>query len=31
MVHEHQTGAWDWSTHLWALLVFRMWYRRFAP
>jgi asparagine synthase (glutamine-hydrolysing) len=30
MLREHQSGRWDWSPHLWALLVFRMWYRSSA-
>ena len=31
MLREHDARTWDWSTHLWPLLMFRMWYRRFAP
>ena len=31
MLREHGSGVRDWSTQLWALLVFRLWYRAFAP
>jgi len=31
MLREHASGARDWSVQLWALLVFRLWYRAFAP
>lgn len=30
MLREHTNGKRDWSTQLWPLLVFRMWYRRFG-
>src|SRR5262249_14929475 len=27
---EQQSRGWDWSTQLWALLVFSYWYERFG-
>ena len=31
MLKEHESERWDWTTQLWPLLVFRMWYQRFPP
>jgi asparagine synthase (glutamine-hydrolysing) len=31
LVRQHVAGTRDWSTQLYPLLVFRMWYRRSAP
>ena len=31
MLREHSNGTRDWSVQLWPLLIFRLWYRAFAP
>jgi asparagine synthase (glutamine-hydrolysing) len=31
MLHQHTSGARDWSIQLWPLLVFRLWWRRWKP
>jgi asparagine synthase (glutamine-hydrolysing) len=31
LVREHESGRWDWSLQLWSLLVFHLWYGRYAP
>jgi asparagine synthase (glutamine-hydrolysing) len=31
MLREHTYGTRDWSVQLWPLLIFRLWYRAFAP
>ncbi len=31
MLREHMAGAHDWSAHLYPLLVFRLWWRRWKP
>jgi hypothetical protein len=30
MWREQQAGICDWSVQFWCLLVFRLWYQRFA-
>jgi asparagine synthase (glutamine-hydrolysing) len=31
LLREHTSGSRDWSIQLWSLLVFRLWYRQWAP
>jgi asparagine synthase (glutamine-hydrolysing) len=30
LVHEHETGAYDWQGPIWTLLMLELWYRRFV-
>ena len=30
LVHEHETGVYDWEGPLWTLLMLELWYRRFV-
>ena len=30
LVHEHETGAYNWQGPIWTLLMLELWYRRFA-